>query len=138
MDTPSNNSFKSYMGYKTITSKNSNQYKLQQNAYTDDKTGIRMVDNKYCIAVGSYYTTDIGTHIDLIMENESVVECILADVKADIHTDITNRQNPNGSIVEFIVDTKNMDKMSKKMGDMSYADERLEGEIKYIRVYKED
>ena len=138
MDTPSNNSFKSYMGYKTITSKNSNQYKLQQKAHTDPNTGIRMVSDRYCIAVGTYYTTEIGTYIDLVMENGSIVECILADVKANAHTDSTNRQNPNGSIVEFIVDTKNMDKMSKKMGNISYADERLKGEIKYIRVYKED
>ena len=50
---PSNNSFKAYMSYTAITNTSSPQYKLQQQAYTGNY-GIRMVDDRYCIAVGSY------------------------------------------------------------------------------------
>ena len=135
MDTPSNNSFKSYMSYKCITNTGSKQYKLQQSCYTGNY-GIRMKDGRYCIAVGSYYTTKIGTKIDLIMKNGATIKCILADCKADAHTDSTNRQNPNGSIAEFIVDMNSLNRTAKRMGDISYCSEKFKGEIKKIRVYK--
>ena len=135
MSTPSKNGFKSYMSYKCITNTGSKQYKLQQSCYTGNY-GIRMKDGRYCIAVGSYYTTKIGTKIDLIMENGATIKCILADCKADAHTDSTNRQNPNGSIAEFIVDMNSLNRTAKRMGDISYCSEKFKGEIKKIRVYK--
>ena len=135
MSTPSKNGFKSYMSYKCITNTSSKQYKLQQSCYTGNY-GIRMKDGRYCIAVGSYYTTKIGTKIDLIMENGATIKCILADCKADAHTDSTNRQNPNGSIAEFIVDMNSLNRTAKRMGDVSYCSEKFKGEIKKIRVYK--
>lgn len=135
MSTPSQNGFKSYMSYKCITDTSSKQYSLQKSCYTGDY-GIRMKDGRYCVAVGSYYTTKIGTKIDLIMENGATIKCILADCKADAHTDSTNRQNPNGSIAEFIVDMNSLDKTAKRMGDISYCSEKFKGEIKKIRVYK--
>lgn len=135
MDVPSKNGFKSYMSYNCITDTSSNQYSFQQNCYTGEY-GIRMKDERYCIAVGSYYTTKIGTKIDLIMQNGSTVKCILADCKADIHTDNTNRQNPNGSIVEFIVDMDSLNHTAKYMGDISYCNKQLKGEIEKIRVYE--
>ena len=135
--TPSNNSFKAYMSYKTITNTSSSQYKLQQRA-TTGKYGIRTVNGRYCIAVGSYYTTTIGTKIDIIMENGNVIQCVLGDVKADVHTDSLNRANSNGCIVEFIVDIASLDSTCRRMGDMSYvSSDGLKGEIKYIRVYDE-
>ena len=135
MDTPSNNSFKSYMSYKCITNRSSKQYKFQQECYTG-YYGIRMKDGRYCIAVGSYYTTKIGKKIDLVMENGAIIKCILADCKANAHTDSTNRQNPNGSIAEFIVDMNSLNRTAKRMGDVSYCSEKFKGEIKKIRVYK--
>ena len=135
MDTPSNNSFKSYMSYKCITNRSSKQYKFQQKCYTGNY-GIRMKDGRYCIAVGSYYTTKIGKKIDLVMENGAIIKCILADCKANAHTDSTNRQNPNGSIAEFIVDMNSLNRTAKRMGDVSYCSEKFKGEIKKIRVYK--
>lgn len=135
MDTPSNNSFKSYMSYKCITNRSSKQYKFQQECYTGNY-GIRMKDGRYCIAVGSYYTTKIGKKIDLVMENGVIIKCILADCKANAHTDSTNRQNPNGSIVEFIVDMNSLHSKSRRMGDLSYCNKKFKGEIKKIRVYK--
>ena len=135
MSTPSNNSFKSYMPYTAITNKSSQQYKLQQIAYTGSH-GIRMVNGRYCLAVGSYYTTKIGKYIDLVLANGTIIKCILADCKANAHTDSTHRQNPNGSITEFIVDSKKLHKKAKQMGDISYCNEKWHGEIAEIRVYK--
>ena len=94
-----------------------------------------MIDGRYCIALGSYYATDIGTKIDLIMENGQTVECILAEQKDDSDTDIINQRHSDTSIVEFVVRESSLSKTVKNKGDCSYADDCLLGEIKEIRVY---
>lgn len=137
MDVPSNNSFKSYMDCKYITDESSEQYKLKFD-YLSSASGIMVIEDRYVIAVGSYYTTEIGCRVDLVMENGAVVPCIVGDCKADKHTDKTNRQNPNGSVVEFIVCTDNLSDETRLHGDCSYADTRLKGEISSIRVYLEN
>lgn len=134
-DVPSNNSFKSYMDADTITSINTDQYKLKAKYIIDEQTGIWTVDERYCIAVGSYYTQSIGTYIDVVMENGSTLHCILGECKRNRDTDYTNRQNTNGSVVEFIVNTSSMPSMVRKMGNCSYACEEMKGEIKSIIVY---
>ena len=134
-DVPSNNSFKSYMDADTITSRNTDQYKLKAKYVIDEQTGIWTVDERYCIAVGSYYTKSIGTYIDVVMENGSTLHCILGECKRNSDTDNTNRQNPNGSVVEFIVNTSSMPSMVRKMGNCSYACEEMKGEIESIIVY---
>lgn len=134
-DVPSNNSFKSYMDADTITSRNTDQYKLKAKYVIDEQTGIWTVDERYCIAVGSYYTQSIGTYIDVVMENGSTLNCILGECKRNRDTDYTNRQNPNGSVVEFIVNTSSMPSMVRKTGNCSYACEEMKGEIKSIIVY---
>ena len=134
-DVPPNNSFKSYMDADTIRSRNTDQYKLKAKYIIDEQTGIWTVDGRYCIAVGSYYTRSIGTYIDVVMENGNVLQCILGECKRNRDTDYINRQNPNGSVVEFIVDISSMPTMVRKMGDCSYADESMVGEIQSIIVY---
>ena len=89
--------------YKCITSKSSDQYRLQQIAYTG-MYGIRQVNGRFCVAVGSAYTTQIGQYIDLVLEDGAVIPCILADCKADIHTDTNNILTSDGSLAEFVVD----------------------------------
>lgn len=128
-----NNSIKSYMDYRKITLVSSKQYKLQKIAYTGDY-GIRMVNERYCVAVGSYYTTKIGQYIDIELENGSVIHGILADCKADRHTDSTNRFHPDGSVVEFVVNTNFLNKKVKKIGDVSYIND-WNSEVINIRVY---
>ena len=135
-DVPQNNSFKSYMDADTITSRNTDQYKLKAKYVIDEQTGIWTVDERYCIAVGSYYTQSIGAYIDVVMENGSTLHCILGECKRNRDTDYTNRQNPNGSVVEFIVNTSSMPSMVRKMGNCSYACEEMKGEIKSIIVYE--
>lgn len=133
-EVPNNNTIKSYMDYRCITSTVSKQYKLQKSlAYTGDN-GIRMINGRYCVAVGSYYTTTIGQYIDIELENGNVIYGILADCKDDAHTDSTNRINPNGSVVEFVVDTKALDHTAKIMGDISYVND-WNSKIINIKIY---
>ena len=134
-DVPPNNSFKSYMDADISTSRNTDQYKLKAKYIIDEQTGIWTVDERYCIAVGSYYTQSIGTYIDVVMENGNVLHCILGECKRNCDTDYTNRQNNNGSVVEFIVNTSSTPSMVRKMGNCSYACEEMKGEIKSIIVY---
>ena len=136
-DVPPNNSFKSYMDADTITSRNTDQYKLKAKYVIDEQTGIWTVDERYCLAVGSYYTQSIGTYIDVVMENGSTLHCILGECKRNRDTDYTNRQNPNGSVVEFIVNISSMPSMVRKMGNCSYACEEMKGEKESIIVYEQ-
>lgn len=122
---------KTYMPYTAVTSKTSDQYKLlySDRAYTDSETGLRMVDGRYCIAVGTGYCSKIGTKIDLVMEDGSIVKCILGDVKADCDTDATNRYHQiDGSVAEFIVDYSIFNSKKDSSGTVNWVN-GLDGKI---------
>lgn len=133
-DVPENNTIKSYMDYRHITSTISNQYRLQQSLAYTGNYGIRMVNGRYCVAVGSYYTTTIGQYIDIELENGNVIKGILADCKADAHTDETNRINPNGSVLEFVVETESLNSTVRTTGDASFIND-WNSKIVNIKVY---
>lgn len=139
LDVPSEKPFKSYMDAKMITSTNSAQYKLKSEYELDD-SGIYMVDGRYACAIGSYYTTEIGTKFDVVMVSGEVIPCILADCKADEHTDDLGQYTlGNDSIVEFIVHSPtlipNISNRWGNTGDVSTLGGIFEGEISYIRMY---
>lgn len=140
LDVPLNKPFKSYMDAKFITSDGSVQYQLKY-SYTLDNTGIYMVDGRYACALGSYYTTDIGTKFDIIMNSGEIIPCILADCKADEHTDSLGQYTvSNNSIVEFIVHSPtlipNISNRWGNTGDVSTLGGIFDGEISYIRIYE--
>ena len=132
---PITSGFKSYMPYTAITSKSSPQYKLQQIAYTGTY-GIRQYDNRYCVAIGTAFNADVGTYFDLILANGTVIPCIVADIKADKHTDSNNMVTiANGCLTEFIVDSSTLNRKAKRMGDISYCNEDWDSRVEKIRVY---
>lgn len=131
------NDIKTYMPYTSITSKVSKQYKLQTNAYTGEY-GIRQVNGRFCIALGSAYTTQIGQHIDLVLKNGEIIKCVLADCKADEHTNSSNTiTKHDGSLVEFVVDTRELNKEAKLTGDISNVCENWKSFVESIIVYEE-
>lgn len=67
------------------------------------KNGIRVYKGRYVAAVGTYYTSKVGTKIDLVMKNKKVVKCIVGDIKANQDTDCSHRQTADGSVVEFLL-----------------------------------
>ena len=134
-DVPKTRGFKSYMPYTAITNKKSKQYKLQQIASTG-AYGIRVVDSRYLVAIGTAFNAKVGTYIDLILEDGFVIPCIVGDVKANKHTDSTNMITMhNGCVSEFIIDSKELHKSIKKSGDVSSCNENWNGCVRAIVVY---
>ena len=137
---PSSKTFKSYEDADCITdSTKLAQGRLKKKYHLDYSTGVYMVDNRYCIAVGSYYTKQVGAKIDLVLSHNGrkhTLKCITADCKADKDTIDNHRIHKDGSIVEFIVNTRSLPKMAQLMGDISYAGKQFRGKIVEIRVYK--
>ena len=131
---PSQNGFFSYMDADCINSVGTDQHNMKAN-YRLDSSGIWTCDGRWCIAVGSYYTTHIGQYIDIVLKNGETITGILADCKADKDTDPTRRQNPNGSIVEFVVNESSLSSEVKEHGNCAYAYPQWQSEVDHIDIY---
>jgi len=125
------NSMKCFMDYRTITDTSSAQYELQQRAITDEN-GFRKIDDRYCVALGTYYTSYIGEIFNVTLDNGKVIKCIVGDVKSDKHTDENHMYAiASDNILEFIVDADCINELSKQYGNMSFSN--LEGQIVSIQ-----
>ncbi|MCM1578415.1 MAG: hypothetical protein NC078_06425 [Ruminococcus sp.] len=118
--------FKTYMDYRAITNKRSAQYKLQQQAYTDEQ-GLRRIDDDVCVALGTGYASKCGERFEITLDSGNTFTAIVGDIKSDAHTDSTNRyvelSEGRGDMVEFIVDTKELDKKIRRMGSIGGYEE---------------
>ncbi len=128
---PGGGEFKCYMDYRAITDTGSPQYQLQLEAWTDD-TGIRRVGCFYCVALGSAFGSEIGTHYIVTLSTGKRIPVILADQKADIHTTPDNTRDYSGAVVEFVVDTPELPEVVRHTGDVSTIP-LFGGEVKEIR-----
>jgi hypothetical protein len=109
--------FKSYTDYKCL-SRNSAQWKLQEQAYTDSN-GLRKIGDAYLVALGSYYGTHLGTKYTVTLSNGNVFQVILCDCKKNIHTDSKNQTTlTDGSILEFYVDASKLPESVKLSGSV--------------------
>lgn len=128
-------SMKSYMSYTTITSKSSQQYKLQHSGKVrTDNNGFRRIDDMYCIAVGTYYAESIGTILEIELDGGNTFKAVVGDFKANVHTDSNNQQHAqDGSVIEFIVNRHTLVKNVRRSGNCSNL-KGMEGNIKSIKV----
>ena len=111
--------FKTYMDYRKITDKNSKQWKLQEQAWTEGR-GFRKIGEHFLVAVGTFYADEVGKELLIEFEDGQRIKAIVGDIKQDRHTDPTNRYVPiNGNIVEFIVDTEKLEPEVIRRGDVS-------------------
>lgn len=138
---PSPKTFKSYEDASYITdNKSIPQGKLKDKYHLDYHSGVWMVENRYCIAVGSYYTNKVGVKVDLVLSpvggRKHTLKCITADSKADKDTINNHRIHRDGSVVEFVVNKRYLSSLTKKMGDISYAGKKFKGKITKIKIYK--
>lgn len=130
-----NNKFKSFMSYESLTKKESKQYMLQQMCNTDE-LGLRNYFGRYVIAVGSGVGGEVGDLVDILLENGTIIPCVIGDYKSDVHTDKNNLTGLDGSSTEFIVDTKTLYPIARKMGDTSYCHDDWNSPVITIRKYK--
>ena len=100
-------------------------FQLQMNWWTDSQ-GIRRQRDDVCIALGSYYGTEIGTRYLITTDMGNSFTAVLADCKADIHTDYNNQYRDTGNgfknVVEFIVDTYALDPDVMSSGNIGTYD----------------
>lgn len=135
---PNYSGYKSWMPYTAITSTSSPQYKLQhQYAYTGNY-GIRMVDGRYCVAIGSYFHSSIGQYFDLVLANGTIIKCIKGDEKANQDTDSANIFSTNGCCSEFLIDRGSLASSIRLSGDTSSACGKWKSKVVKIRVYKKN
>lgn len=131
--------FKTYMDYHAITDKNSVQYRMQQDAWTDEY-GLRRLNDDYMIALGTYYTKSCGERFKITLASGNTFTAVVGDIKADEHTDINNQFSPvynaagefiGANVVEFIVDTACLPKNIKTWGSVGACPE-FKGDITII------
>jgi len=123
-------SYKCYMDYRAITDTGSPQWELQQRAYTDEN-GLRRVDDRYCVALGSAFGSQIGSKYIIELESGETFRAILADQKADRDTNAEHTADMNGAVVEFVVDTPMLPQKVRSMGDISYI-KGMKGKVRKI------
>lgn len=105
---------KTYAYYTAVTDKTSPAYAVlnsgtyngvKYETYTDEETGIRMVDDCYCAALGTYYGTEKGTKYRVTLKSGATFKIILCDTKSNRHTDKKHQYaRKNKDVVEFYVD----------------------------------
>lgn len=128
------NGIKTYMSYTTITDTTSNQYQLQQIAYTDN-IGFRKINNRYCVAIGTAFNASVGQIFDAELENGTIIKCIVGDIKDDKDTDNNNIFTSQGCCLEFIIDNSKLDGTIKTLGNCSVKSETWDSPCYQYIIY---
>lgn len=128
-----NDSRKSFEDYHCLST-TSSQGLMQKSAETSP-SGLRKVHGRYCVALGSYFSHNIGQYIDVVLENGTVIPCIIGDAKDDRDTSADNQLGVDGSCVEFIVDTPALPAQVKQSGDCSGCKSDWSAPVVEIRLY---
>lgn len=111
--------FKSYMSYKAITNKSSKQWALQQQA-TTDKNGLRCIDGRPMVAVGTGWGLSVGDRAIVTCSNGNSFAVVIGDIKSNRHTLADNKTTAsNGCRCEFIVDIGSLNPTIKSRGSVS-------------------
>lgn len=136
---PKYRGFKSWSSYLKITAKSTPNYKINHNDQViTEENGFRMLDGRYLIVVGTGICTTIGTYIDIILENGTVIEGIMGDSKSDRGTDEINHIfSVQGSYCcsGFIIDPNNLKDKIKTSGDCSYLKEEWRSKVTDFKVH---
>lgn len=133
---------KTYAYYKAVTVKSSPAYAVLNSGkangksyktHTDPETGIRMVGDYYCAALGTYYGKEKGTKYKVTLSTGKSFKIILCDTKSDRHTDRNHQYAVrNKDIVEFYVEKS---KIPKKVRGSYDVLDKFKGDIVKIEKY---
>lgn len=98
-DVCSINTFKSWMDYLEITDHSSTQWKLQQIATTEINFGFRWIEQKYIMVAMAKEYGPVGSKYLITFESGQNIHVMIGEVKQE------SRNSPDGSIIEFIIDS---------------------------------
>lgn len=130
----STNSQKTYMDYRTITDKTSDQYNfIKENM--EVRKGYLMDSQGYIgVALGSWFG-EIGQRLVFTLEDGKEIYVVKVDEKDDRHTVNGCQHSVDGSVIEFVIDKEHF-----ALGDNGYINngnfnnvEWFNGEIKSLR-----
>ncbi|MCX4356830.1 MAG: hypothetical protein OSJ43_11540 [Oscillospiraceae bacterium] len=103
---------KTYTDYRHYNLWYTPHYRMQQAAYTDSN-GLRRFNQDYIVALGAFYSTDIGDRFKITLDNGNKFTIILGDGKDPIDCDENNMYAPCkdyddiacANVLEFIIDS---------------------------------
>lgn len=137
----STSSTKSYMDYRTITSKTSKQYRYIKEYMTVSEDGFlhHNTTDRIGVALGSVFGP-IGTYWDVTLDTGITLHLVKIDEKDDSHT-INGCQHTNdGSVIEFVIDSKS-DAFKPHIASNGYIyqgnfnnNPQLQGTLSYIQL----
>lgn len=115
--------FKSYMPYTAITNHTSEQWQLQQSATTDEN-GLRCIDDRPMVAVGTGWGVSVGDNAVITCDNGNSFEVVIGDIKDNKHTNTENKTTlSNNCRCEFIVDSSQLNPAIKTMGNVAVLEQ---------------
>lgn len=132
---PEYSGMKSWMDYRKITDTTSPQYKLQQEYAETGTYGLRTVDGRYCVAIGYAFEPKIGQYFDLVLENGTVIPCIISDQKSHYDTTDDMFTTATDCCSEFVVDNESLSNKAHKRGDISDVNKDWDSPVVYIKIY---
>ena len=125
------------MSYKAITDKTSKQYKLLNSGILKNNNGLLTTDDGYvAVALGSRFG-GIGDRFVITFDNGKSFKAIKVDEKADKDTSNKCHHVSDGSLIEFVIDTKLSRQsypLAIKMGNFNYVDQ-FHGNV--VKIEKE-
>lgn len=104
--------FKSWMDYRKITNKSSRQWKLQQEAYTDDQ-GFRRIGDYYMVAMARQYGP-VGKKYLITFSSGASILSIIGDIKGG-----TTCAHKDTSMLEFLVNADMITQAVKRSGNVN-------------------
>lgn len=137
---PEYSGYKSFMDYRKITDESSPQWRLQEDrAYTGDY-GIRMINGRFCVAIGFAFDPKkkSGNIFDLVLENGTTIPCIVSDEKATEDTTDNMYTTDNGCYTEFVIDIDNLHRSSAISGDISSICNKWDSPVEKIKMYRKN
>lgn len=129
-----------YKGFKSFESTDKVTYGnagwINSKSVTNE-SGFQMINDRYLVAMGTRFGLTIGQYFDIVLENGTIIPCILGDEKDDNDTDITNTFTTHSRCAtEFIVSTDKLPKNVLLAGDVSIFCDEWDSPVVEIIKYK--
>lgn len=113
-----------YMNWNTVTARDSNQYKLREQAFTKgvanyDSDGYARINGRYVVAVTSKFG-NVGDYIDIQTANGKTINAVIGDIKRTTDSGANEWGHEGGQVVlEYITNWNSHDNPKSDGGIIS-------------------